>query len=398
MIGGSTGGPKILREFFKELPVLNAAVLIVQHMPKYINESFVKALDKTTDMTVKIAENNEFLKHGTIYIAPSEMHTRLIRNKQIELYDADKVNFCKPSIDVTMQSLKEDNYSKITGVLLSGMGDDGLDGMQHIKSQKGETFAINDLRKALNNTIQNAKNRNIIDQVLSIEKTKSMFINNYSDGKTEKTTCSDNNSQFDNKERITKPQKISVLKEKLVIIGSSTGGPRILKRVFNGLPRLNVPIILVQHMPKFINKSIQSSLDNITDMTVKIASDGEIIQKGHVYIAPSEIHLSLENNNKKIKFVQGEKVNFVKPAIDVAMRSVKKINNETVIGVILTGMGRDGADGLSYIKKNLNGITISEDEESCVVYGMPKAAFETGDVDYVLNPEKVQEKIISLAS
>jgi len=180
----------------------------------------------------------------------------------------------------------------------------------------------------------------------------------------------------------------------IIVIGSSTGGPKILKRVLSNLPLLNACIVLVQHMPKFINATLRESLDRETDMNVTLAKEGEILEHGKLYIAPSELHLELIEN-KEIHLFDGEKVNFVRPSVDVAMKSLQKKTGQHVIGVVLTGMGKDGASGIRHIKQ-IGGFTIAEDEGSSIVYGMPKAAFETGDVDLVLNPENIKNKLIEL--
>jgi len=127
-------------------------------------------------------------------------------------------------------------------------------------------------------------------------------------------------------------------------------------------------------------------------MTVKLAENGEMIRDGVIYIALSGVHLEL-NNNRKIRLFKDEKVNFVCPAIDVAMNSIIPWGDDRIIGVILTGMGKDGAQGLFHIK-NIGGLTIAQDEESSIVYGMPKAAYETGAVDLVLPPEQIRQKLI----
>lgn len=127
-------------------------------------------------------------------------------------------------------------------------------------------------------------------------------------------------------------------------------------------------------------------------MTVKIAEDGDMIRDGVIYIAPSEMHLELKNN-RMIYLINSEKINFVCPAIDVTMNSLKPSGNDRIIGVILTGMGKDGAQGLLHIK-NIGGLTIAQDEESSIVYGMPKAAYETGCVDLILSPEKIRQRLI----
>ena len=162
------------------------------------------------------------------------------------------------------------------------------------------------------------------------------------------------------------------------------------------MPRVNASIIIVQHMPKFINETLRESLDTCTAMDVVIAKDGDILQDGVVYLAPSEVHLKLDNN-RIITLHMGEKVNFVRPSVDVAMKSIQPNPKTRIIGVVLTGMGKDGAEGIKHIK-SIGGITIAQDEETSVIYGMPKAAYETGAVDMVLPPEEIHREIIQLTS
>jgi len=183
--------------------------------------------------------------------------------------------------------------------------------------------------------------------------------------------------------------------EILVMIGSSAGGPRILKEIFHDLPRLNAAVILIQHMPRFINESVREILDELTGMDVRIAEDGDELRKGVVHIAPSEKHLRLIDNRRIVLF-DGEKVNFVSPSVDIAMKSVQTKQGQNIVGVILTGMGRDGADGIQHIKK-IGGVTIAQNEETSVIFGMPKEAIATGSVDWVLGPGEIRNKLIALS-
>jgi two-component system chemotaxis response regulator CheB len=181
---------------------------------------------------------------------------------------------------------------------------------------------------------------------------------------------------------------------KIVIIGSSAGGPRILRELFTGIPFLDGSIVIVQHMPKFVNESLRDHLNNCTDMMVSVAQDGDRLEKGRVYVAPSEVHLELVNN-QRIRLFNGEKVNFARPSVDVTMKSLKNEPRFALIGIILTGMGRDGAEGISHIK-NIGGITIAQNEMTCAVYGMPKKAIETGNIDWVLKPDRIKDKLVEL--
>lgn len=179
----------------------------------------------------------------------------------------------------------------------------------------------------------------------------------------------------------------------LTIIGSSAGGPRILREIFDHLPHLNGSIIVIQHMPAFINESVCRTLNTCTDMTVKVAEDGEFLRNGTVYIAPSEVHLYLLEN-ERIRLKKGEKVNWVCPSIDVTMKSLIRKPYHKFMGIVLTGMGRDGADGLVYMK-SIGAITVAQDAETSIVNGMPKEAAQTGRVDFVLTPDQIKNKLMA---
>lgn len=182
--------------------------------------------------------------------------------------------------------------------------------------------------------------------------------------------------------------------ENLLVIGSSTGGSRVLEELFSQLPRLNARIIIIQHITPVIDEAFVMSLARTTTMPVYLATDGEILKSGHLYVAPGGIHLTVENNHR-IRLVAGEKVNHVRPSIDVAMKSLVRPKTGRLAGVILTGMGSDGAAGISYVKQ-LGGVTIAQDKNSSIIYGMPKAAVETGMIDFVLATVDIAKKLSEL--
>ena len=147
-------------------------------------------------------------------------------------------------------------------------------------------------------------------------------------------------------------------------------------------------------MPKFINDSLTYSLNQKTDMHVKLAEDGALLEDGVIYIAPSDHHLKLIGN-RRIRINGEDLVNYVCPSVDVTMKSIKVDPNLKVIGVILTGIGKDGAEGITHIKK-IGGKTIAQSRSTCVVDNMPKHAIETGDIDFILSPEEIGDKIVKL--
>ncbi len=180
----------------------------------------------------------------------------------------------------------------------------------------------------------------------------------------------------------------------IIIIGSSTGGPKVLNQVFSSLPVLNAAVIIVQHAQPWIDQRIAERLNDLSLMNVKLSENGSRLENGNVYFAPSRIHLKLIRN-EHLELCEGEKVNFVCPSIDVTMRSFIKHTTGKLVGVVLSGIGRDGADGITHIK-NLGGITIAQDEKTSAVYGMPREAKKTGNVDFVLPPEKIEKKLVEL--
>ncbi|HOI57189.1 MULTISPECIES: CheB methylesterase domain-containing protein [unclassified Methanoculleus] len=181
----------------------------------------------------------------------------------------------------------------------------------------------------------------------------------------------------------------------IVVIGSSTGGPRTLEAVFSRFPLVNVAIIVVQHMPQHINSALCRHIEEISRMNVKVGEDGETVEHGTIYVAPSEIHLELLEN-RTIHLFDDEKVRFARPSIDVAMRSLERNGDDRIVGVILSGMGSDGAEGIRHIKA-IGGITLAQTLRTCAIHAMPRAAFETGKVDLMLPPEGIREQIIRIA-
>lgn len=181
----------------------------------------------------------------------------------------------------------------------------------------------------------------------------------------------------------------------IVMIGVSTGGPIALRRLFAELPPLDAAIVIVLHIPPGMDYRIAQGLSAVASMPVALAEDGEYLRSGQIYLAPGGFHLKLEGNSRII-LEEGERVNFVQPSADVAMKSLlKPLKRVRIIGVIMTGMGKDGAEGIRHIKE-IGGVTIAQDQESSAIYGMPKAALETGAVDFMSPPRKIAKKLVEL--
>ena len=183
--------------------------------------------------------------------------------------------------------------------------------------------------------------------------------------------------------------------DNLVIIGTSTGGPSALGKVLPDLSS-HVPagILIVQHMPPGFTKSLAERLNDICDIDVKEAEEGDRIEQGKALVAPGGYHM-IVRASKKIRLSSAPPRNGVKPAIDNTMESAVDIYRDKLIGVILTGMGRDGMEGMARIKAS-GGKTIVEHESTCVIYGMPKAVIEQGLADIVVPLHEVGKNIMRL--
>jgi two-component system chemotaxis response regulator CheB len=184
---------------------------------------------------------------------------------------------------------------------------------------------------------------------------------------------------------------------KLIVIGASTGGTNAIKEVLTSLPKDFPPIVIVQHMPPDYTKTFADRLNDTCKVNVKEACDGDRVCDGEVLIAPGGYHMVLRHDSKgySVKVGSGEKVSGHRPSVDVLMFSVAKYAKNNAIGVILTGMGSDGAKGMKQLK-DVGAKTIGQDEQSCVVYGMPKVAFELGGVEHVEPLDKIPQKLLSL--
>jgi two-component system chemotaxis response regulator CheB len=188
------------------------------------------------------------------------------------------------------------------------------------------------------------------------------------------------------------PKFLSKNGDTVVTIGASTGGPRAIPEVLSRLPRdLPAGVLIVQHMPEGFTKSFAERLNWYTSLEVKEAEEGDQVEPGMVLVAPGNLHMEVDG--KKVHLNDGPQVNNVRPSVDVLMKSAASSYGPRCTGVLLTGMGNDGAEGMKAIKKS-GGKTIAQDKETCVVYGMPKSAVELRIVDKIAPLSKIAKNII----
>ena len=185
-------------------------------------------------------------------------------------------------------------------------------------------------------------------------------------------------------------------KPRVIVVGASTGGTGTLTRIFNALPeRIKTTIIAIQHMPAGFTAEFALRLSETVQCHVREARDRELLDPGAVFIAPGGFHCTVYGNTFRLS--KGEAVHGYMPSIDVTMESVARRFGPDVCGVLLTGIGRDGAEGIKAIRE-AGGCTIAQDESTSIAFGMPKAAIATGKVDVVLTESDILEEIRIMAA
>ncbi|MCI4411442.1 MAG: chemotaxis response regulator protein-glutamate methylesterase [Thiotrichales bacterium] len=194
-------------------------------------------------------------------------------------------------------------------------------------------------------------------------------------------------------------QRIERSKQSIIAIGASTGGTEAIREVLVALPANMPPIVITQHIPAAFSGPFAKRMDSMCALSVHEAEDGQVILPGHVYIAPGSHHLLMEVLGGKLvcRLNDGPAVNRHKPSVDVMFRSVSMVCGSNAYGVLLTGMGDDGARGLKELQ-DVGAKTIAQDEKSSIVWGMPGEAVKLGAADFILPLSEVAPKLLKLAS
>ncbi|AXI11142.1 chemotaxis response regulator protein-glutamate methylesterase [Oceanobacillus zhaokaii] len=198
----------------------------------------------------------------------------------------------------------------------------------------------------------------------------------------------------------TKKATKQIYDNTIIVLGASTGGPRALQQVLSVLPGdFLPPILIVQHMPPGFTKSLSNRLNTLTKIEVKEAVDGEIIKNNTAYIAPGNFHMKVIKVGRALKIKLTDELlrNGHRPSVDVLFDSVANLTRINKIAVVLTGMGNDGTEGIKRLNEmDSQTIILSEAKETAIVYGMPKAAAETGLVDHVVPLHHVGKMLVKL--
>lgn len=197
-----------------------------------------------------------------------------------------------------------------------------------------------------------------------------------------------------------KPERMKALSKtsnKVIAIGASTGGTEALKNVLCKMPPNSPGIVVVQHMPASFTTAFAQRLDGICQITVKEAQNQDSVNPGTALIAPGNFHMIFRRSGARyyVEIKDGPMIHHQRPAVDVLFKSTAQSAGSNSIGVILTGMGSDGAKGLLEMKRS-GAKTIAQDEKSCVVFGMPNAAIKLGAVDKVVSLDKIAQEIVRM--
>lgn len=199
------------------------------------------------------------------------------------------------------------------------------------------------------------------------------------------------------KKFVSMVRKHTVTGNKIVAIASSTGGPKALQAVIPKLPKdLNAPVVLVQHMPVGFTKSLAERLDSLSEVTVTEAREGEMLQKGHVYLAKGGMHMNVSSDQRKscIHYSNEPSREGVKPCANYMYESLINSPFDQVVCVVLTGMGLDGTEGIRNLKAKKQTYVIAQQENTCAVYGMPKGVVKAGLVNQIVELDNVAQEII----
>jgi two-component system chemotaxis response regulator CheB len=183
--------------------------------------------------------------------------------------------------------------------------------------------------------------------------------------------------------------------EKIIVLGASTGGTEAIRVFLESLPSNSPGIVIVQHMPEEFTRAFAKRLDELCLVSVKEAENNDHVIPGRVLIAPGNHHIQLKRHGERyfVEVNDGPLVNHHRPSVDVLFRSAARYAGANSIGIIMTGMGKDGAQGMSELNE-AGGYTIAQDEKTCIIFGMPREAIKKGGIDKTLPLDRIAQEVI----
>jgi len=365
--------------------VIKPGGLGAKNLPRFKEELLAKVLLASKSQIKKIfeTENNiskntyirqelvsETFKFGK-YINKLEPIQETEENKQIDLTVAKK---SKKTIEVKIEPITKEIDTK-RELLVEVIN-------EPIKEKKVKAIQAKVTEQSTKTTVEKPKDRIKPLKYISKSIAKSKIKRNKVLEKTDLT-----------------PFKGVHLVSNVIVIGASVGGPRTLKTVLKEIPtNISCPILVVQHLSDPFIKSFVNNLNDACAINIKVGIDGEYLQPGIVYFAPGGNHMAItvKNNKPCIRIFSGKPVHYCIPSIDILFFSACKVFRKKTMGILLTGMGEDGVDGLEAIKR-IGGKTIAESQETCVLYGMPRIAIESGAAQIKSPSYRIPKHIVDFA-
>ncbi|HEX3023477.1 MAG TPA: chemotaxis response regulator protein-glutamate methylesterase [Lachnospiraceae bacterium] len=327
----------------------------------------------TCDVEMPRMNGIEFLERLLPQYALPVIVVSSVSEAVFDAMDAGAVDFVAKPLDKTASNLHAFFQELIIKIKVAATSNVA-------KSQATDSYMTSPyLPKQYVNTTKNTNPNSNISYTTSVNTTSSVGTNK---SKVNSNTGIENNTINENR---------------IIAIGASTGGTEAIASVLLQLPALMPGIVIVQHIPPVFSKMFAERLNNQTRLDVKEAQNGDILYPGRVLIAPGDQHMRVKKhgNTYRVEVFEGEKVNGHCPSVDVLFDSVAKEAGSNAIGIILTGMGYDGAKGLLAMRRK-GAHTIGQNEESCVVYGMPKVAHDIGAVEKQVGLSEVARVLVGM--
>jgi len=333
-------------------------------------ETDIKVLIVDDSAVVRKVFSNELSRERGIKIIGTAPDPYVARDKIVKLKpDVITLDIEMPRMDGITFLKKLMKYYPLPVIIVSSLTPKGgkmalealAKGALEVISKPSAAYSVGDMSVQLADKIRAVARVNVKERIKSVNKS-------------------------DTVKPVTLSRALIASTNKIIAIGASTGGTEAIKTVLTGMPPNSPGIVIVQHMPANFTTSFAERLDSLSQITVKEAHDGDSISNGQALLAPGNFHMLLKRSGARyyVQVKNGPLVHHQRPAADVLFRSVANYAGANAVGIILTGMGSDGAAGLSEMKK-AGARTVAQDEKSCVVFGMPREAIKLGAVDKVVS-------------
>lgn len=333
-------------------------------------ETDIRVLVVDDSAVVRKVFSNELSRERGINVIGTAPDPYVARDKIVKLKpDVVTLDIEMPRMDGITFLKKLMKYYPLPVIIVSSLTPKGgkmalealASGALEVISKPSAAYSVGDMSVQLADKIRAVAKVNVTERIKSINRSEAV-------------------------KPVTLSRALTASTNKIIAIGASTGGTEAIKTVLTAMPPNSPGIVIVQHMPANFTTSFAERLDSLSQITVKEAGDGDSVSNGQALLAPGNFHMLLKRSGARyyVQVKKGPLVHHQRPAADVLFRSVANYAGANAVGIILTGMGSDGASGLLEMKK-AGARTVAQDEKSCVVFGMPKEAIKLGAADKVVS-------------